>query len=82
MLTRSATFALIGAVTALLAAPVAANAGSKGGGGSVTHQELTATKTVGSSSPKLFEALHNGTHIPKMVNGIKGGSTYDKHKDW
>lgn len=82
MFTRIAIFVSIGAVTALSISAVAANAEGKGGGSNVTRQELTVSKTTDSSSPKLYEVLHNGTHIPKTTNGIKGGSTYDKHKDW
>jgi type VI protein secretion system component Hcp len=82
MLIRTAIFVSIGAVTALSTSAVAANAEGKGDGSNVTRQELTVSKTTDASSPKLYEALHNGTHFPKRTNSIKGGSTYDKHKDW
>jgi type VI protein secretion system component Hcp len=82
MLIRTAIFVSIGAVTALSTSAVAANAEGKGGGSSVTWQELTVSKTADSSAPKSYEALHNGTHLPKTTNSIKGGFTYDKHKDW
>jgi type VI protein secretion system component Hcp len=82
MPTRTAIFVLTGAVTALSTSAVAANAEGKSGGSHVTQQELIVRKTTDSSSPKLYEALHNGTHIPKTTNSIKDGSTSDKHKDW
>ncbi len=33
----------------------------------VAHQEISITKKVDAASPKLYEALHNGTHIPKVT---------------
>jgi type VI secretion system Hcp family effector len=33
----------------------------------VNHEPFTITKPMDSASPKLYEALHNGTPIPKVV---------------
>ena len=33
----------------------------------VNHEPFTITKPLDSASPKLYEALHNGMHIPKVI---------------
>ena len=33
----------------------------------VNHSPFVITKALDSASPKLYEALHNGTHIPKVI---------------
>jgi len=33
----------------------------------VNHKPFLVTKAFDSASPKLYEALHNGTHIPKVI---------------
>lgn len=45
------------------------NIGGGAGRGKVrpTGGEITVTKHTDAASPKLYEALHNGTHIPKVI---------------
>lgn len=49
--------------------PAQATRSNEGGAyeSEVTHQPFTITMRQDAASPKLYEALHNGTHIPKVI---------------
>jgi hypothetical protein len=56
--------------------------GASGGGaaGKVSHQDLVVTKYIDKASPKLFQKVSNGTHIPKVTIQLeKTGKVYLKY---
>jgi len=52
-------------------------AGGGGGAGKVSFQELSITKSMDKSSPKLFEALATGKHLKEVKLVLRGSSSVE-----
>lgn len=52
-------------------------AGGGGGAGKVSFQELSITKSMDKSSPKLFEALATGKHLKEAKLVLRGSSSME-----
>jgi hypothetical protein len=71
---RPLTFGILGLGTL---GKGATGTGSGGGTGKVSVHDFSVTKFVDAASPKLFQTLSNGTHIPKVTIAVtKGGKVY------
>ena len=56
--------------------------GGGGGAGKVSMQDLTISKYIDKSSPKIFEALATGKHLPEIKLVLRSGSSQVEYLTW